>query len=363
MKASKYKGGWTSGWKKMTKPFYSKDHPDLRLNPSLVLSEKHLKAAADASSLHPQMSILHPTDVPFLQNSKAQVQGAKVPDEAPKAVAAASTVESPLKVEAPNVADKVVPQAQPALEASPLTVNELAEQALKDYQPPKPSFSKDYQPPRPSLSTDQPSRSSVSKNQSARRSVSETPEAERENSSQRHHKHPDHRGHHGRHHGKDSDTVSLSSDYSYSSAHSNPRHRSRDTSSSHHHHRDGSEDRSHRNSTSHGHGGQRSHHQSHREGSTEHGSGHHRDRSPDDRHRRSRHSPDRHPQSKDPPRPSSAGNHKHESDHHSRHHSHHSTPHHRSHHKHYHRKDYDSVSSYSSDSGSRPPKARRHAGV
>ncbi|KAG0571034.1 hypothetical protein KC19_6G206900 [Ceratodon purpureus] len=403
-KASKHKGGWTSGWKKMAKPFHGKDHPDSQkgYNPTLM-SEKHLKAPSDNIHLYQQMNILHPTDVPLLQHLKTTpVQAAvKTPvPEAPKAVpatakavpsAAKSTVpaagvsripeakvETPLKVivrpkteAAPKLELAIVPHVQPAplgaASALPKVNGAGDHHGSKDnYQPPRPSLSKD-QPPHSSVSKEQPAQPSLSKDEPARRSVSDTPRNQRDSSSSHHHHHhhhkhgstPEPREHqsrskhrsrtpppdvrHGRHHGKDSDTVSVSSsDYSYSSAYSNPRHRHRDTSSSHR-----SEDRSHR-SNSHSHGGHKSHHRR-RDGS--------RSRSPDDHHRR------HHPNSKDPSRPSNASNHKHGSDHHSGHHGHHSKPHRRSHHsKHHHKKDYDSASSYSSDSGSpRPSRPRRRS--
>jgi hypothetical protein len=132
-KAAKHKGGWTSGWKKMAKPFQGKEHPDLQKGFNHgVMSEKHLKAVGDT------MNILHPTDVPLLQNpSKLSGQAAAAAKaaapEAPKRVVAAASRIPEAKVEtAVKMIVEPAPKPEPAIvanasENAPVKVSEAGE--------------------------------------------------------------------------------------------------------------------------------------------------------------------------------------------------------------------------------------------
>lgn len=431
-KASKHKSGWTSGWKKMSKPFSSKETPDLQkgYNHTLV-SEKHLKAAVDTIPLYPHMNMVQnsadvqlpqnprtPTMQPLLQTPRMPV----VPPllQTPRTPAVQPRLQNPRTSAGQLVHQNSRAPVQPLLQTPRTTVqagkvspaetprsnagsNRIPEAKVdgKVIVLPKAESSKGEPVPQVQTapegllkvigildqanSKDKPLQGqsvaySVSSSKAEKSTPSESSEVQKDNSSfhqQRKPRNPDlrlghqsrsqHRAstpppdsHHGRRSVKDSDTVSVSSDLSHSSTRSNPRHRHRNTSSGNrHHHRDGSEDPNSHRGSSHGRSGHGSHHR-HRDVSSEHrSSSHHRDRSPDDHHGRSHHSPHHH-HSKDPPRQSLSGSHKHSSDHHS---GHHRKPHRRSHQKHHHRKDYDSGSSYSNDSVSRPTRNRRHSGV
>lgn len=399
MKATKHKSGWTSGWKKMAKPFQGKDQSDpLKNFHHSLSSEKHLKAAADTIPLYQQMNILHPTDVQRLQpiqpiqptqTPKTPVQAAApkalvpsavpmAPIEAPRAKSMTSAskipeakLETPVKVivmpkgESPKV-ETVPAQSQSTNTATTITTTTEAPSSKANGTVDQ--VAKEVQPPKQSVSSTKTETSTVRETAEASRDSTTHPNKNpktpgRQSRSQHRASSPPPDAYHGRLHRRDSDTLSVSTDTSYSSFQSSPRHRHRDTSSGHRL----SEDRNHRGSP-HGRGRHKSHNW-HRDGSAEHHtSSHHRERSPDNRHRRTHHSPDHHLRkdhhhhSKDPPRVSNVSNHKTGSDHHPSHHSY-FKPHHKSHRKHHHKRDYDSASNYSSDSGSRPSRPRRHSGV
>ena len=300
--SSKNKSGWSSGWKKMAKPFHSKDHH--HFSKDWELQREHTaqkifmeKQRIDTPPLY-QMKIVHPTDLPTIQPPLPKAPELKI--ETPLHVKDTSPAPTPAAI-----VNEVTPTVPPP--KSEITPEAVAtEAAPKEIQQNVLSTPDPTTVPKTSSEQAKGGSNHVEVRKSHHKvDATKIPERRRR---QRH---------------RNSDTESVSSESSFVSTSSAPslyqeqhrsHHRNRDTSAGHHRRDCREHSEEHRRwsvSDKNGHRGsnseERHHHSHHR----------HRDGSEDRHHRRSHHTPEH-------------TAHHHRKDHHSSDHRHHSKDHHAS---------------------------------